>query len=210
MKKVGAAEVYLPDDETDPVMLGAGGKYQGSKLMAALKYVRNYRTAIDVGAHCGLWSMQMAKHFQNVECFEPLQRHIECWQANINGSDKCRLFQVALGNEPGIVRIHVVETQSGRSHVHPSDGIPVPLEKLDKFTFDNVDLIKIDVEGYELQVIKGGEETIKRDKPVIIVEQKPGNGSRYNESDTAAIDYLKGLGMIQKEVIAGDYVMAWQ
>lgn len=207
MKKTGVAEAWVPDDETDQVMLGAGAKYQGSKMMAALKYVKNYRTAIDIGAHCGLWSVQLAQHFKRVECFEPLERHIECWIANCQGNPRCGLWRIALGDTTGIVNMKIIPTQSGRSHVHPDGDVTVPINRLDAFLFPDVDLIKLDVEGYELNVIKGAESTLIECKPVIIVEQKPGNGSRFNESDKAALDYLKTLGWAVKEEIAGDFIM---
>ena len=64
----------------------------------------------------------------------------------------------------------------------------VKLNKLDKFELENVSLIKIDVEGFELQVILGALSTIKRCKPIIIVEISNQNTSKK------LIQILKKIG----------------
>jgi len=48
-----------------------------------MKYVRKYRTAVDIGAHCGLWAVQMVEHFQHVISFEPVPEHRECYLKNV-------------------------------------------------------------------------------------------------------------------------------
>ena len=80
---------------------------------------------------------------------------------------------------------------------------------LDDYQFTDVDFIKIDCEGYELHVLRGAEQTILNNKPVIIVEQKVGKGKKYGYADDAAVKYLKDLGMKVHQVISGDYIMVW-
>jgi hypothetical protein len=73
-----------------------------------------------------------------------------------------------------------------------------------------IDFLKIDCEGYEYFVIKGGEETIKRTKPVIIVEQKPGKGAQYGIKDDAACTLLEAWGAKRQQVISGDYIYTFK
>ena len=208
MKRVGNGGVWLPDDETDPLMISGGIQYQSGKFSEVMKYVKNDRVAVDVGAHCGLWTCQLSKFFQKVECFEPLPRHIECWNKNVGWRSNCSLHQVALGSQTGECGISVVDGLSGRSHV--SEGTDMKMLCLDDFNFKNVDLIKIDVEGYEYFVIKGGEKTILESKPAMIVEQKKGFGGRYGVSDKSAVDHLESLGAVVRKELAGDYILSWQ
>lgn len=206
MKRVNGT-VWLPDDEQDRVMLGAGAQYQANKLLAALPYCRKARTAIDIGAHCGLWTVQLGQYFERVECFEPLPRHIECWRQNAGWKQTCHLHEIALGDERRKCGMHIVDGLSGRSHVNGEGDFP--MERLDDFGFENVDLVKVDVEGFELMVLKGAEQTLLKWKPVMVVEQKPKHGGRYGLSDTAAIDYLKELGAVVREEIVGDFILSW-
>jgi hypothetical protein len=74
--------------------------------------------------------------------------------------------------------------------------------------FENVDFIKIDVEGYELPVVKGAVETITACKPNMVIEQK-GNDRFYGQDRAAALSFLMGLGMKQLDVISGDYILGW-
>jgi FkbM family methyltransferase len=193
---------WLPDDETDSVMLNTGINYQSFKYHKALIYTKKRRTAVDIGSHCGLWAVQMAKHFEKVVCFEPLPVHIECWKKNVSN---CVLHEVALGDRESRCSIEVVPGASGRSHI--KDGTDFRVMRLDDFHLEDVDFIKADVEGYELLALRGGEETIKRCKPVVIVEQKPGHATRLGLPEKGAVGYLKTLGYSLKEEMMGDYVM---
>ena len=202
MKHVSGA--WLPDDESDQVMLMAGARYQEHKLKAAMRYVKNYNLAVDVGAHCGLWSMQLEKLFSRVVAFEPLERHLECYRKNTNG--KCELYEVAIGETSGECSLKIVYGLSGQSHILQTDGT-TPMRTLDSYGFDGVDLLKIDTEGYELFVLKGAQALLKDQSPVIIVEQKPGHGKKYGLKDTEALAFLEGIGYRQKKEIVGDYIM---
>lgn len=215
--------IWLPDGETHLTawMDKAGewvdgkGTYQIKKLRAALARCRSFRTAVDVGAHVGMWSMQLAKRFQRVEAFEPVAAHRECFLRNLVAPHDqehddgwmpgVSLHACALGDHEGHVRIDTAPTSSGDSKVG-GDG-DIPLCRLDSFNLKDVDFIKLDCEGYEYFALKGGEETIKRDRPTIIVEQKPGRGQQFGLTETAAVDWLESLGYHRSEVLAGDYIM---
>lgn len=212
--------LYLPDDEHHLVdwMQKAGeivdGKptYQYPKYREALRQCKQKRRVIDVGANLGLWSRVMALDFQHVEAFEPVEKHIECLMLN---APKVNLYQVALGNEHGFVEMVTSGDSCGDTSPKSGVGKEVTVSKsvemvlLDDYNFKDVDLIKIDCEGFELFVLQGAEKTIVENKPVIIVEQKPNKGTKFGLSDTAAVDYLQSLGMKIHTVLAGDYIMVW-
>jgi FkbM family methyltransferase len=170
-----------------------------------MEYVRDYRLAVDIGGHCGLLAMQMVEHFDHVISFEPVAEHRECYVKNVQGSYD--LLPFALGEKPGRVKIHTSKGSSGDSWVN-GDG-DIEMRTLDSFHLSDVDLIKLDCEGYELFALRGAEETLKRCKPAIMVEQKPGKGSNFGLKDTAAVDYLKSLGARLKKEISGDFLLCW-
>lgn len=205
MKRIANGGMWLPDGEQDRVMIGAGAKYQSNKLMPALALCKYARTAVDVGAHCGLWSVQLGQYFERVHCFEPLPLHIECWKKNLGWKTSCVLHEVALGAEAGTCGMRVVDGLSGRSHVNGHGEYP--MRRLDDFELSDVDFLKVDVEGYELFVLMGAQDTIARNKPIIVVEQKPQHGGRFGLTDTAAVDWLNERGYEVRQEIVGDFVM---
>lgn len=218
--------IWLPAGETHLVewMTAAGevvdgkGTYQIKKLRAALEHCVNFRTAVDVGAHVGMWTMQLMKRFHHVHCFEPVAAHRDCFVRNVFEWDEkgrhseltpsrngATLHACALGEKEGRVNIRTAPTSSGDSWVN-SDG-DIPLCTLDSFNIEDVDFIKLDCEGYELFALKGGEQTIRKWLPTIIVEQKPGRGQKFGLEETAAVTWLMRLGYTCEKVISGDYIM---
>ena len=120
------------------------------------------------------------------------------------------MHPVALGRQSGTVTLTVTPGSSGHTFVDldPNEnGASVPMLTLDSFGFQDVGFIKVDCEGYERQVLEGGVETIERERPVIIVEQKPDMASRYGLDDTSAVPFLQDLGMRKVAVMNGDYIM---
>ena len=183
--------------------------YQWKKQQEAMKWVRNWRTAVDVGAHVGLWSMHLVKRFQIVHAFEPVAEHRECFAKNIpKHTGETVLYPYALGEVEGACSIEVPYTSSGGSHVSGSGKIPI--KRLDDFDLQEVDFLKIDCEGYEDLVLKGARETLLTWMPCVIVEQKPHKLSEnFGIKGTPAVDYLKSLGAIVRAEMSGDYVMTW-
>ena len=134
------------------------------------------QTAIDVGANFGIWSYKLSKLFQKVEAFEPL---VDC-TAEIKAfrAKNITVHDVALSSAEGFNELHISVAKGRLQHglatfsnvAGEHRTILVPVRTLDSYNFSNVAFIKIDVEGHELEVIKGAETTIAREKPLMLVE----------------------------------------
>ena len=188
---------YLPDDDvhfteylTGLHKAGQPVEYQKAQRDKAVHYCDNFRTAIDVGAHVGLWAGPLTERFSVVHAFEPYTQFHNILKKNalhsiING--------YALSDREGTAKIIVNKENSGIAYIeeckYPEEG-PVPMATLDSFGFENVDFIKVDCEGYELPVLKGAGSTIAHNRPVIIVEQKPKKSETYGWGQHDAITYL--------------------
>ncbi|HSW83540.1 MAG TPA: FkbM family methyltransferase [Usitatibacter sp.] len=181
-------------------------RYQGRKQDAAMKWCKDFRTAVDVGAHVGLWSYFLAQRFAELHSFEPVADHRECFMANVEAPTVV-LHPYALGEHDGLISISTEKGSSGNSFI--SGAGDIPLRRLDDFNLQDVDFIKLDCEGGELPALRGGEETIKRCRPCVIVEQKPGRAQKFGLPETGAVAYLRFLGARLRSEMSGDFVLSW-
>lgn len=181
--------------------------YQWGKIAAALDHVRDWRTCVDIGAHVGLWSYYLAPRFDRLVAFEPVAEHRTCFALNVpDPENSVTLHACALGEADGMVAMKTAHTSSGDTTVGgPGD---IPLRRLDDFSLKDVDFMKLDCEGYELFALKGGEQTIRRCKPAIIVEQKPGRADAFGLQTTGAVEWLKGLGYTLRREMSGDFILS--
>jgi FkbM family methyltransferase len=204
--------VHLPDGEvhfrdTLRALAREGRSALYPALTAALPFVTSRRRALDVGAHVGLWSRWLVGEFDWVNAFEPLPEHAELFRRNVNGSN-WTLHELALGAHAGLVGIKPCVGDTGRAHV--CVGNEVSLQTLDSYGFADVDLIKIDVEGYELAVVVGGSQTLKRNKPIVVIEQRGCEVTNFGEQRDQALAYLQGIGMRRLKRVGHDWIMGWE
>lgn len=174
---------WLPADDTyfaqfaNPIHYRAGPppKHNGfmrEHLQAALKFVRKWDAAIDVGAHVGFWAFDLAQQFTTVFAFEPAGPTFECLLKNTEEFDNVKAFNLAVGDRPGKCEIQNDKQRpgnSGSNYIKPGAG-EIDIVTLDSFGFDACDFLKVDVEGFELRVLEGARALIKRCRPVISLE----------------------------------------
>ncbi len=140
------------------------------------QYQLNIKGVIHIGAHYGQEYEIYQKHqIANLVFFEPLSQNFSILKSHVGSNAK--LFQKALGNENRQVKMYVETANNGMSssilkpkkHLEQYPNIVfdrseiVELVRLDDILEDKdqYNLITIDVQGYELEVFKGGQETLK-------------------------------------------------
>jgi FkbM family methyltransferase len=185
------------------------GTYQFHKLSAAMRYVKHRRCAIDIGMHVGLWAMHLVKEFKKVVGFEPVADHIKCLLMNMKGRTNYIVHACALGERTAQVGLGFLAGSTGSTYI-ALKGHGIEMHRLDEFEFEAIDFIKIDVEGYEYFVVQGGEQTIRKHKPVIIIEQKPGKVEWYGNKQYDARNLLQSWGARQKFELHGDCCLSWR
>lgn len=169
---------------------------------------------LDIGANLGTFCVPLARKMPKLKfhAFEP-QRIVNyqlCANVIINSLDNVQTYELALSNKDEQLNLvmpdYTKETNIGAFSIDrevrkndyecatTSVTSKIYLVPLDLLAFSDVKLIKIDVEGHELEVLQGGLETIKANNyPPIIFEAwtwKPW----YQEKRKALLDYLEGLG----------------
>lgn len=127
-------------------------------------------TFVDIGANVGTHSICMARQvgLKRIYSFEPHPRIFHYFQRNIrlNCADVIQSFNVALGENEGVAFLSD-ESLDDRNWIRMGDQsaatIEVPVRTLDSFPIEGENLvIKIDIEGYELYALQGGEHTLRR------------------------------------------------
>jgi FkbM family methyltransferase len=209
------AGIHLPEWDTHfrkqinkgPLFEGKG-TYQYRKLEAALTVTTRFGHAVDVGAHVGMWTRVLASHFEAVTAFEPMPEFADCFELNLAGKPNVRLVRTALGEVPGEARLGRIDPEIASARLGEEGEVTVSVRPLDGLLDRPVDFLKIDAEGFDLAIIKGGEATIRRDRPVIIVEQK-GRTEQFGAGRFATRELLESWGAKVALEMSGDMVLTW-
>lgn len=188
-------------------------------LEEALKFCKRFRTAIDGGAHIGTWSVHLAEQFRQVLAFEPAADTYKCLAANTRNYTAVRTINAALGAAAGSCVVVDDLTRIGNTGsrtVYEGDvthgvarGFKVRLDTVDSYNLIDLDFLKLDVEGYELNALRGASDTIRRTNPVIVVEHKEFNPIRFGGVSQVKL-FLKDLGYLEVGGLRNDRVYVRQ
>jgi FkbM family methyltransferase len=198
---------------SSPVVDGRG-TYQLAKLRAAIAFCPGdrRRLAVDVGAHVGLWTLVLASSFEEVMAFEPLSEHVVCLRQNVQHLSNVVIRPVALGATEGQVGLRRIKDVATSQVCEPIDAeCCAPIRRLDDQWFGGpIDFLKIDAEGFEHFVVQGGSEVIRRDKPVVVLEQKKRYLARYGlDRRQPTVKLLQSWGMVEFWAKSGDHCLGW-
>lgn len=148
---------------------------------------KRFNHILDIGAWVGTWSMAMNKFCGRVVAFEPDSLHYECLVKNV--SDDIETHQLAVGSEQKLISLSEDNfTQSKRIIGEGS----IPMITIDSMKLDDVDLIKIDVEGYEMEVLKGAVNTLEGVSYLMI--ELNNNTKKYGSSNIEIEKHIQSLG----------------
>jgi len=168
---------WLPDNDNhfEQYLSQDNGNYQTTHRTAILNHIKNnikeLNNVIDVGSHVGFWSKEFTEVFKHVYAFEPMNEVRECYLKNITKTNYT-LHPYGLGSEYKKVKIQYDPNETGNTFITPSGNREIEVYPLDRFEFNKIDYIKIDAEGYEIEVCKGAIKLIERDKPFVHIEKK--------------------------------------
>lgn len=134
-------------------------------------------TIVDVGANIGNHTVFFAKFldYQRIFAFEPHPVNNEILRMNTCKIPNIDVFDVALGDTFGLVTL--LDNTENMGNIYTISGEDILLKPLDYYDIQSVDLLKIDVEGFEMNVLRGGIDTIRKCRPRIFVEALFTSGS---------------------------------
>ena len=161
------------------------GEYSAAETDIFQQIVRPGATVVEVGANLGSHTIMLARACSPglLYAFEPQQRVFQLLCANVvqNQLTNVRLFPEAVGESEGWARIPILDYAAagnfggvavtslpGNEGERTADATRVIT--LDALNLGRCDVLKIDVEGWEVQVLRGGRDLIRRSRPVIYLE----------------------------------------
>jgi FkbM family methyltransferase len=134
------------------------------------------RIMVDVGANIGIYSYAFRNFCREIHAFEPQPACLKVLKAA--AVKNVVVHPVALSDAAGTMELHIPRKKGsvldGLASLRPLSG-DVIVEKvevatLDSFQFTGVAFLKIDVEGHEMNMLKGAVETIRRERPLVLIE----------------------------------------
>lgn len=202
--------VLFPNDDLVSLSIIQGWQYQPYmfEFLSKNQITTKDKTIIDIGGNNGSFAIDFAHLVGNggvVHTFEP-QRIIYyqlCTNIFLNGLTNVYCHNEAVGNVDGELMIETpnyfeknVMVNFGGAEIVNEGGELVKSTRLDSYTFKDVVLIKIDVQGYESFVIEGAINTIQQHRPYMYVEfeeellQKQGSTEEKLKSQIEALGYV--------------------
>jgi FkbM family methyltransferase len=204
----------LPDRLVHRILVRRSTIPQQLIFQEAVKAADRTKQALDIGANRGTVSDFLARHFPVVHSFEP--------NVELAGFLKkvlprnCTVHPYALSNEAGEHELSIIIEQGipihGRGRIlegsDHSNGAQesrsyatqkIRLETLDDQNLQNIGMIKIDVEGHEENVIRGGLRTLQANKPVMVIEIEKRHTGKPVKDTIALIESLGFTGYFFEE-----------
>jgi FkbM family methyltransferase len=181
------------------------GRFEDAELnLVENKFKRFLKdnVVLDVGANIGNHTVAFSKYAKKVYAFEPNQKVFEVLNLNTKDLNNVEIFNYGASNKKQSIIAKIPKLNCGGGSVVSEAKAKdknmfmsmrfnlVALDKLKKIQSHKVGLVKIDVEGHELEAFKGMQQILKNHKPIILFEQNRGilNGT----SDV--INFLRSIG----------------
>jgi FkbM family methyltransferase len=161
-------------------------------------FLRNFefKTTVDIGANVGTYTAELQRNSKNVICFEPLKKNIHYLRYLLKKNVK--IYDYALSNKNKFEYIYIPKVNFNYDYALATlnykniikfkefKRIKIKLKKFDKlfsntYSFKDIDFIKIDVEGHELEVLKGMSKFLKKSKPIFLIEIEKGHNKNFNK-----------------------------
>ena len=160
---------------------------------------------LDIGASTGSFSLLSKFHNANVIAFEPAPDTFRCLVRNtrLNGLN-IEAFFFAISDRVGDATLKLPVIKKRRRDGVACIGTPkrfaireeinIKTKTIDSLNLRYVDLIKIDTEGCELLILRGGENTLRKHHPELVFEFSAKNTKQFNYHPDEIITFLKSLG----------------
>jgi FkbM family methyltransferase len=202
--RVDGGLIYLNLHESPMMVQRAMGAYERQKTALIRRLVREGMTFVDVGANKGDFTLLAARLVGSsgqVISIEPAPENYSylCRSIELNGYRNVRTFALALSDSEGSAKLRLAPTSGGHTLAPEQkigdNTVAVETATLDSLLarcgIDKVDVIKIDVQGWELQVLRGADRTLRSNGAAVLLLDLPPQPDKRS----AIGAYAAGLGL---------------
>lgn len=163
-----------------------------------LQFVKNRNVAVQAGGYCGIFPRCLSNLFEVVYTFEPDPVNFHCAVNNTPVANIIK-FQAALGNDHEMISMaYMHPNNAGMKKAVKTNQSIIPTIRIDDLNLPACDLIMLDTEGYEYNAIMGGQNTIRKYKPMITAE----DSNKEIEDFLFPLGY-KNLATIYRDTVYG-------
>ena len=195
----------LKDDQCICRFIRESGRLDHDQNMLPLlkEFIKNGDVVLDIGAFIGdhtIYYSKLVGDNGSVIAFEPNRDSFFCLEHNLKAYKNVELINSAIGKEYGFVRTVDVLGNIGMNFLIPDNLGGIVIYSLNQMEIDRIDFIKIDVEGYELDVLIGGKQTINKFKPTMLIEINDATLSRQGISRNDIFAWLTENNYIYRNI----------
>lgn len=195
----------LKDDQCICRFIRESGRLDHDQNMLPLlkEFIKNGDVVLDIGAFIGdhtIYYSKLVGDNGSVIAFEPNRDSFFCLEHNLKAYKNVELINSAIGKEYGFVRTVDVLGNIGMNFLIPDNLGGIVIYSLNQMEIDRIDFIKIDVEGFELDVLIGAKETINKFKPIMVIEINDATLSRQGISRNDIFAWLQENNYIYRNI----------
>lgn len=221
------AKLYIHNNDLISSHLIRYGNWESYHDNIISEYIKKDSIVLDIGANIGIFTTKCANKCKCVYSFEPYIKNYELLIKNININNFYNVipFFIAISNNLGITKINwITPNNLGAIGLDISldkdtnyckyiksisnnkiDNVDIMTNKIDNLNLGKVDFIKIDTEGCEILCIQGALNTLKKYKPIILME----HNSEQQKIEILNFLYENNLTYIQKHIDKNDYLYTY-
>ena len=164
---------FPENDKETPPAVNNEWKQKGKVV---LSFVKNKNVVVQAGANAGFFPINLAKSFHKVITFEPIPYIWDCLVKNINDRphiDNITFYNKGVGSQNSVGSQDLKRKKnSGASSIKYDVSGNIEIVTIDSLELEGMDLLWLDIEGFEVEALIGAKKTIQKYKPVIVLENK--------------------------------------
>ncbi len=199
---------FFVDDPADMIkqVIVAGDKWERHSFDLLAEHIVPGSVVIEVGSHIGTHTVrmgQLAGPWGRVYAFEPQRKIYRELHHNLalNGVTNVVALRMAVGSgDTRVIEMNPATLGNEGGTGVGAGGDSAELRSLDSFGFEHVSVLKVDVETYENEVLDGALDTIRRNRPVMLIEIMGGH-----DPETASPDVLERIAVTREKIEALGY-----